>query len=97
MSLPIPSIGDWYRAPGGVLFEVIAVNEDDSTIDIQHFDGTVEELEFGAWEEAEYESADPPEDYSGSLDIEREDYNMDLDRGTGQERTDPLEYLDRSE
>jgi hypothetical protein len=97
MSLPIPSIGDWYQKPGGVLFEVIAVNDQDATIDIQHFDGTVEELDFGAWEDAEYQHADPPEDYSGSLDIEREDYNMDLDRGAGQEWSDPLEYLDRSE
>lgn len=97
MSLPIPAIGEWYRKPGGVLFEVIAINDQDSTIDIQHFDGTVEELDFAAWEDAEYQPADPPEDYSGSLDIEREDYNMDLERPSGQDWKDPLEYLDRSE
>ena len=97
MSSPLPAIGDWYQAAGGVLFEVIAVNEQDSTIDIQHFDGTVEELDLDAWEEDELRPADPPEDYSGSLDIEREDYGVDLDRSTTHEWTDPLEYFDRSE
>lgn len=97
MSLPTPSIGDWYQAPGGVLFEVVAVNEQDGTIDIQHFDGTVEELDLDAWEESEFQAAEPPEDYSGSLDIEREDYRADLEQPAKQEWSNPLDYLDRSE
>lgn len=97
MSLPTPLIGDWYRAPGGVLFEVVAVNEQDGTIDIQHFDGTVEELDLDTWEESEFQPADPPEDYSGSLDIEREDYGADLEPAAKQEWSDPLDYFDRSE
>jgi hypothetical protein len=93
----MPSIGSWYQATGGVLFEVIAVSEEDGTIDIQHFDGTVEELDLDTWEETEFQPADPPEDYSGSLDIEREDYGADIDRSTTREWADPLEYFDRSE
>ena len=97
MPLPIPAIGDWYQAPGGVRFEVIAVDDDEGTIDIQHFDGTVEELDFDAWEDSEYFLTDAPEDYSGSLDIEREDYGVDLDRAAVQGWSDPLDYLDQSE
>jgi hypothetical protein len=79
------------------LFEVVAVDDEDGTIDIQHFDGTVEEMDFDAWEIGEFFPADPPEDYSGSLDIEREDYGVDLERpapGTG---PDPLDFLDQAE
>jgi hypothetical protein len=97
MPLPIPAIGDWYQAPGGVKFEVVAVDDEDGSIDIQHFDGTVEELEFDAWEESEYLPADPPEDYSGSLDIERDDYGVDLDRAAVQDWADPLDFLDQAE
>ena len=97
MPLPMPAIGDWYEAPGGVRCEVIAVDDDEGTIDIQHFDGTVEELDFDAWEEGGFRSADPPEDYSGSLDIEREDYGVDLDRAVAQDWADPLDYLDQAD
>ncbi|HRP35001.1 MAG TPA: hypothetical protein PLI48_03870 [Gammaproteobacteria bacterium] len=97
MPLPIPAIGDWYQAPTGVRFEVIAVDDEDGSIDIQHFDGTVEEIEFDAWEESEFLPADPPEDYSGSLDIERDDYGMDLDRAAVRDWSDPLDFLDQAE
>ena len=96
MPLPIPAIGDWYQAPDGALFEIIAVDDEDGTIDIQHFDGTVEEVDFDAWEESSFFLADPPEDYSGSLDIEREDYGVDLERNAAG-WADPLDYLDQSE
>jgi hypothetical protein len=97
MPMPIPAIGDWYQAPGSVKFEVVAVDDDDGTIDIQHYDGTVEELDFDAWEVSEFLPAEPPEDYSGSLDIEREDYGVDLDRPAAQAWADPLDYLDQAE
>jgi hypothetical protein len=42
---PAPVIGEWYRRPGGETFEVVAIDPDDRTIEIQYFDGTVEELE----------------------------------------------------
>lgn len=97
MPLPIPSIGDWYQAPGGILFEVVAVDDEDGTIDIQHFDGTVEELDFDAWEDSDYFLTKPPEDYSGSLDIEREDYGVDLDRAAASSWADPLDFIDQAD
>ena len=77
MVAPQPRIGDWYRSNGGELFEVVAVDEDDGTIDIQYFDGTVEEMERedweAQWEEGQIEAAEPPEDWSGSVDVEAGD------------------------
>jgi hypothetical protein len=69
-----PNVGDWYRLNGGELFEVVAVDEDDGTIEIQYFDGTVQEMEVEDWddscEERALEAAEPPEDWSGSVDVE---------------------------
>ena len=77
MAAPQISIGDWYRLSGGALFEVVAVDEDEGTIDIQYFDGTVEEMDRedweSQWEEGALEAAEAPEDWSGSVDVEGSD------------------------
>ena len=71
---PQPGIGDWYRLTGGELFEVVALDEDDGTIEIQYFDGTIEEMDVedwnDQWDEGALESAEAPEDWSGSVDVE---------------------------
>src|SRR5258708_6368096 len=72
-----PAIGDWYRLRGGALFEVVAVDEDDGTIETQYFDGTVEEMDIEDWEaqwaDGALEAAEAPEDWSGSVDVESTD------------------------
>jgi hypothetical protein len=77
MTTPQPSVGDWYRLRGGESFEIVALDVDDGTIDIQYYDGTLEEMELEDWEaqcaEGAMESAEAPEDWSGSVDIERGD------------------------
>lgn len=70
MTTPQPGIGDWYRLNGGALFEVVALDDDDGTIEIQYFDGTVEEMDIedweAQWEDGALEPAQAPEDWSGS-------------------------------
>jgi hypothetical protein len=77
MTTPHPGIGDWYRLHGGDSFEIVAVDEDDGTIELQYFDGTLEEMDLEDWEsqwnEGALEAAEAPEDWSGSVDIERGD------------------------
>jgi hypothetical protein len=77
MTAPLPSIGEWYRHTGGDSFEVVAFDEDDGTIEIQYFDGTVEEMDTEDWEsqwaDRTLEAAEPPEDWSGSVDVESTD------------------------
>ena len=46
-----PEIGKWFRRPDGALLEVVAVDEDDRTIEIQMFDGTIDEIDATAWRE----------------------------------------------
>ena len=85
MSTHPPMIGDWYSLRGGELFEVVAVDESAGTVEVQYFDGTVEEIELDDWygqcSTGEIEEAEAPEDWTGSVDIDRE---ADESRGGGQ-------------
>jgi hypothetical protein len=98
MNAPIPMVGDWFRRSGGELFEVVAVDEDDATIEVQHFDGTVEEIDFDSWdeqwEEAQIEAAEAPEDWTGSVDVEPEDTEQTSDSNSERQWLSPLDYFD---
>jgi hypothetical protein len=76
MSAP-PEIGSWYRLQGGESFEIVAIDDDDRTIELQYFDGTVEEMDFEDWElrrsNGEIADGEAPEDWSGSVDVDSED------------------------
>jgi hypothetical protein len=99
MANPAPVIGEWYRRAGGDSFEVVAIDPDDRTIEIQYFDGTIEELDLEDWLEDSIEASEPPEDWTGSVDVEPEDteneYEAEPNGGAGW--GDPLQSLDRGE
>ena len=79
MNMQRPGVGEWYRLSGGDLLEVVAFDAADGTIEVQYFDGTVEEMELADWRTqfsaGEIEEVDAPEDWSGSVDVEPEDDN----------------------
>lgn len=91
----LPSIGDWYKDESGNTFEIVALDEDEGSIEIQYFDGSVEELDSDAWAELALEAVEPPEDWSGSLDIEREDYGVDLESTNHLDWGNPLDEFER--
>jgi hypothetical protein len=91
-----PEVGHWYRRLNGNLFEVVAIDEKQHTIELQHFDGTIEGLEIEMWQDIDIEPAQAPEDWSGSVDIDIED----LPEPDGSVRNgwhDPLAFLDRND
>jgi hypothetical protein len=96
MSELTPIIGNWYRHENGEIFEVVALDPDDATVEIQYFDGTIEEIDTDSWEQMEIEEAEPPEDWSGSVDVDEEEFE-DLADKPNEEFDDPLEYLDRQD
>ena len=95
MAVVFPTVGRWYRRPNNSLFEVVAVDEQDGTVEIQHFDGTVEEIDFENWPDLLLERVAPPEDWSGAMDVDREDELHDTDGLLAVDWADPLEFLDR--
>jgi hypothetical protein len=70
---PTPRIGDWYKNSTGEAFEIVAQDDDDDTLELQYYDGTVEELDAETWENIHPEPIEPPEDWRGSMDIAQED------------------------
>lgn len=89
-----PRIGDWYQAVNGDKFEIVALDEDEATLEIQHYDGAVEEIDFDTWEEMEIVSIEPPEDWSGSYDLDRDDYGVDLELTGPTEHMNPFDEID---
>lgn len=90
-----PRIGDWYLNPQGSLFEVVAIDPDDGTLEVQYADGAVEELDADTWEELRPVPSEPPEDWSGSMDVERDDYGADVEDGDRGLWANPLDSFDR--
>ena len=83
MNVIKPVVGQWYRGGTNELFEVVALDDDDETIEIQYFDGTVAEVDFEAWNEQLLDelidAADAPEDWSGAVDMEAEDLDREFE------------------
>jgi hypothetical protein len=77
MSVVKPIVGQWYRGVTNELFEVVAIDDADETIEVQYFDGSITEMDFDSWNEqwaeGDVETADAPEDWTGSVDIGSED------------------------
>ncbi len=90
-----PVVGGWYKRPGYGIFEVVATDEDDRTIEIQYFDGTVEEIDYEAWDDLYLEEAQPPEDWTGSMDVEREDAEPGGEDVPHKDFASPLDFFDR--
>jgi hypothetical protein len=94
MSTSIPRVGEWYQTPDGETLEVVAWDPEEKTVEVQFFDGTVEEYDFESWSELGARFAEPPEDWSGSLDLSHEDYGVDRDQPAGESHHNPLDDID---
>lgn len=64
-----PVVEQWYRhLDKGQEFHVTAFDDDAGTVEIQNFDGDVEELEIEDWYALKLEPIEPPEDWTGPVD-----------------------------
>ena len=64
-----PIVGMWYKHfDKGEEFEVVAVDEDARTVEIQYYDGNLDELDFSTWYQLPIEPIEPPEDPTAPLD-----------------------------
>jgi hypothetical protein len=87
-------IGNWFQSINGDRFEIVAIDDEEGTLEIQHFDGAIEEIDFDSWAEMEIDPIEPPEDWSGSFDIEREDYGVDLELTAPNDHINPLDDIE---
>ena len=90
-----PIVGNWYRhLDKGQLFCVVAFDEEAGVIELQHFDGDIEEIESPAWYEMTLEPAEAPEDWTGPVDnVERDDLSYTETGMTPPDWRKPLEEI----
>lgn len=82
------TVGSWYRDPQGELFEVVAVDEEEGTVDIQYEDGTLGQYNVSS--PIELEPAEPMEDWTAvyevlderEMDIEPDDESLHPEEDT---------------
>lgn len=93
MNFVRPVVGQWYREGRHDLFEVVAIDDEDETIEVQYFDGTIAEMDVEGWNEqlldGLIEMADAPEDWSGSVDVGTEDLDREFEDYAKASWTDP--------
>ena len=90
-----PEVGQWYRNEQGGLFEVVALDEEDGVVEIQYFDGTIEELDREAWYGQILQPEAEPEDWSGPFDdLVADDFGDTEQARSPDEWLNPIETLD---
>ena len=66
-----PVAGNWYcHLDKGQCFFVVAVDEASRTVEVQHFDGNVDEYDLETWYQMDIDVCEAPENWSGPLDID---------------------------
>ena len=74
-----PRINQWYaHLHKGQRFYVVDFDEEQDTVELQHFDGDLEELSLDEWRDLYIELSEEPTNWTGALDIAEKD-----DKGTG--------------
>jgi len=75
MNRTIPQVGSWYKElQQGAMFEVVAVDDVEQTVETQLLDGAVTEYDLDSWKELLLEEIEEPEDWRNAYELSREDY-----------------------
>jgi hypothetical protein len=65
-----PVVGSWYQhLDKGQEFYVVAINEDEGLIEVQHFDGDLEEIDADVWYQLDLQPIEEPENWTGPIDF----------------------------
>ena len=88
-----PRIDQWYaHLDKGQSFFITAINAEQNTVEVQHFDGDIEEISLDEWRNLKIELSEEPENWTGALDIAEQD-----DLGTGVTDTRPDDWTEPGE
>ena len=80
MNTLAPEVSAWYQdVVSGSLFEVVAIDESNGTIEFQMVDGEVGEYDTSTWQQLLLAPAEAPEDWRSPYEINFED-QTDSDR-----------------
>ncbi len=87
-----PIVDNWYyHQDKGQRFYVVAVDEEGGVVEIQHFDGDVEEIDLKEWYEMDIAVGEAPENWSGAVDIgEVDDFGTEVTDTRPSDWSEPL-------
>lgn len=69
-----PIIFNWYQhLDKGQKFRVVSIDISSGLVDIQYFDGDLDEIDIDEWKELEIEPIEIPEYWSGPIDVTEQD------------------------
>jgi hypothetical protein len=91
----VPCIGQWYtHLDKGESFLVTAYDDRTRCVEVQSFDGDVDEFDQDTWEQLPLTLAEPPEDWTGPVDhIDVEDLGYSETAMTASDWEAPLHSL----
>jgi hypothetical protein len=94
-----PVAGQWYRhLDRGQTFVVIDVDTENGTVETQHYDGDLEEIDRKAWYDLNLEFIETPEDWTGPVDdVEMDDLGYSETGITGRDWPRPPQERTRNE
>ncbi len=70
-----PKIGSWYKdVENNLTFKVVAIEEQDATIEVQYINGDIGEYDNDSWYNSTFDYVEAPEDWSAAYDgVESDD------------------------
>ncbi len=88
-------VGQWYtRWDKGEIFQVTGYDEGSRCIEIQTFDGDLDEIDLETWSALPLAFAEQPEDCTGAVDnVEHDDLGYSETDMTGEDWAEPLRTL----
>lgn len=70
MSTAEPRLENWYQdGATGRTFRVVAIDDESDSIEVQYFNGDIDEYDFASWFESGFLPIEAPEDWSAPFDV----------------------------
>jgi hypothetical protein len=90
-----PMVFNWYQhLDKGQKFRVIAMDDSNALVEIQYFDGDIDEIDLDEWKNLDIESIEAPENWSGPIDIsEQDDFGSTITDTPPEDWSSPLEEI----
>lgn len=88
-----PIVDNWYQhLDKGQKFMIVAVDEEAELVELQYFDGALEEITMDDWYNLSIEICDEPENWSGPYDFgELDDLGTEITETSKDDWVEPLE------
>ena len=90
-----PIVGNWYQhLDKGQSFFVVAIEPRSNLVEIQYFNGDLDELDRDQWRDLDIDLAEAPENWSGAMDIaEQDDYGTEITDTSAADWHEPLQEI----